>query len=140
MVIARPFWTALGLLFVASGIAGVFLPGWPTTINLILALACFKKGSARLEAWLLNHPMFGAQLRDWEENRWITARAKWIAGSSIVFFGIGSLFFIPSPWVQTLGALLTAYGLFFVLDCRTKPSPPRPLAQPDGSAVTRPAP
>ena len=38
-------WTAAGMLMVALGIIGAMLPVMPTTIFLILALACFSRAS-----------------------------------------------------------------------------------------------
>ena len=49
-------WTAAGALMVMLGIIGAMLPVMPTTIFLILALACFSRASPRLEHWLLQHP------------------------------------------------------------------------------------
>lgn len=117
----RLVWTVAGLALVGLGIAGYFLPGLPGTIFLILALACFKKGSVRLEQWMLNHPWFGSILRDWDENGWITARVKWIASLAIVLFGTGSMFTVTSWWGRALLATICIAGLAYILSRPTKP-------------------
>lgn len=70
---------ALGVLMVALGVIGALLPVMPTTIFLILALACFSRASPRLEQWLLHHPRFGAPLRQWRAHRAVSRRAKRMA-------------------------------------------------------------
>lgn len=63
----RGVYLAVGLLFVALGFVGAFLPVLPTTPFLILAAACFARSSRQLESWLLDHPRFVPTLRDWRE-------------------------------------------------------------------------
>jgi uncharacterized protein len=116
----RHVYFALGLVFVAVGFIGVFLPILPTTPFLILATACFARSSSRLERWLLEHPRFGPPLRAWREHGAIPRKAKMmsLAGISIGFllFWIGSK---PGPLLMTsVGALMLA-GLAYVF---TRPS------------------
>jgi uncharacterized membrane protein YbaN (DUF454 family) len=83
-------WTAAGALMVLLGIIGAMLPVMPTTIFLILALACFSRASPRLEHWLLHHPRFGAPLRQWREHRAVSRRGKAMAclGMAIGFIAM----------------------------------------------------
>lgn len=81
----RAVYLAVGLLFVALGFIGAFLPVLPTTPFLILAAACFARSSRRLESWLLDHRRFGPTLRGWRESGAIPRKAKMmsLAGTSI---------------------------------------------------------
>ena len=67
---------SLGWICVGLGFIGIFVPGLPTTIFLIVALWAFTKSSNKLRIWLLNHKKFGPFLRDWQEHRVVPLRAK----------------------------------------------------------------
>lgn len=75
----RPLWLALGLLSVAIGVIGIFLPILPTTPLMILAAFFFARSSKRLENKLLEHPIFGPIILDWRKNGAIAPRIKVIA-------------------------------------------------------------
>ncbi|ACI93659.1 membrane protein [Afipia carboxidovorans OM5] len=111
----RRVYLVLGLICVALGFIGVFLPVLPTTPFLILAAACFARSSPRLENWLLSHPRFGPMLRDWRERGAIPRKAKLmaLAGTSIGFlaFWAGSN---PGPLLMAGVAILMLSGLAYV--------------------------
>lgn len=69
----------IGALAVLLGIIGIFLPLLPTTPFLLLAAACFARGSERMHTWLMDHRMFGSYLRAYQEGKGIPARAKVLA-------------------------------------------------------------
>lgn len=114
--------TGVGLILTGIGIAGFFIPGLPGTIFLIWALACFKVSSPRLESWLYNHRLFGKTLRDWDQNRWMTARMKGMIVTIIALSTAGSIWRIHVLWAQILLAVLAVYGIWFILNLRTKPA------------------
>lgn len=111
--VTRAAFAALGCTFVGLGAIGLFLPVWPTTIFCILALWCFKKSSARLENWLLNNRLVGPTLRDWDESKSITLRAKTISIAAIWVAILISIALVHNPWVQgtllAIATLLTWY-------------------------------
>jgi uncharacterized membrane protein YbaN (DUF454 family) len=102
--------------FVGLGTIGAFVPVMPTTIFFILAAACYARGNPQLHRRLLAHPRFGAALRDWEERRIMSVRAKALAITMIVL-GIGAtiLWGIQAAWLRILlggfAILLIAYLL-----------------------------
>ena len=67
---------ALGWICVSLGFIGIFVPGLPTTIFLIIALWAFTKTSKKLRHWLLHHKRFGPILTNWQEHRVVPRRAK----------------------------------------------------------------
>jgi len=69
----------IGLIAVVLAILGVFLPLLPTTPFLLLASACFARGSERLHGWLLNNKLFGTALADFEQGKGMPRKAKIVA-------------------------------------------------------------
>ena len=72
----RTILISLGWLCVGLGFVGVFVPGIPTTIFLIIALWAFTKSSEKLRHWLLNHKRFGPILNNWQEHKVVPRKAK----------------------------------------------------------------
>jgi uncharacterized membrane protein YbaN (DUF454 family) len=68
-----------GVIALLLAILGLFLPLLPATPFLLLASACFARGSDRLHGWLLRHRVFGAYLRNVEAGNGIPLRAKIVA-------------------------------------------------------------
>ncbi len=76
-------WRGLGWIFVAIGGVGVFVPLLPTVPFMLLAAFCFERGSPELHQWIMQHKVFGPQLRAWREHRVIGVRAKVLSVSCI---------------------------------------------------------
>jgi uncharacterized protein len=66
----------IGCLAVVLAVLGIFLPLLPTTPFLLLASACFVRGSGRLHRWLRNNPLFGEYLRNIEDKKGIPLKGK----------------------------------------------------------------
>lgn len=75
----RPLYFICGLVLLALGLIGAFVPVMPTTIFLILAAWCFARSSPKLEAWLLQHRTFGPVLTAWRREGAIPRRGKILA-------------------------------------------------------------
>ena len=74
--IKKAFFTVAGTFFVCLAAIGVVLPILPTTPFLLLAAACYIKGSERMNYWLNNNKLFGGYLRNYREGRGISAKGK----------------------------------------------------------------
>lgn len=92
----RLVFAGLGLLFMALGVLGVFLPVLPTTPFMLLAAACFARSSRRIHHWLLSNPTFGPIIDEWHTYRSMPYRAKRTALLLIALsFGVSIAFFVP---------------------------------------------
>lgn len=65
-----------GVLAAGIGAIGVFVPGLPTTIFLILASYCFARSCPLLEQRLLRIPLFAPYMRFLDEGRPMSTRAR----------------------------------------------------------------
>lgn len=73
---------ALGVIASGLGIVGVWLPGMPTTIFILIALWAFSQSSDRLHAWLLRVPVLKhavTEARRFQREGTVDRRAKFIS-------------------------------------------------------------
>lgn len=119
----RWVYIAIGWVFVVSGMIGVVVPGWPTTIFIILATYFFARSSPRFYNYVMNHPIFGPLIRDWRDGRGMTARAKTIAVSTIILTISLSITVIPVIAVKVLLGMIMIVLCSYLLSLPTKPPP-----------------
>ena len=79
VLLGRRLFILIGSLFVGLALLGIFLPILPTTPFLLLAAACYARGSDRFYNWLLNNRWFGGYIRNYREGRGIPLRIKLLA-------------------------------------------------------------
>jgi len=104
-----------GTIALVLAVAGIFLPLLPTTPFLILASACFLRGSHRMHAWLQQAPLFGKLLREYETHRTVPVRAKITA---ILLLWPSLLYAIYITQKMPLAIVLSLIGIgvtFFLL-------------------------
>ena len=108
-MLLRPLAVLLGVLCLALGVIGAFVPLMPSTVFFIGAAACFAYASPRLEAWLLSFEFIGAPVRAWRERGAIALPAKVMAtiGMSV---GLG-LYALSAPGAWALGAAIVFLAL-----------------------------
>ncbi|TSD86883.1 DUF454 domain-containing protein [Mycobacterium sp. KBS0706] len=104
-----------GTLCVIAGIIGVFVPLWPTTIFMILALWAFARSSPRLHNWLLTHRRFGPPLQAWERHGAIPAWAKLLAVVSLATSLAIVAFAVHSHLVVGIVAAFFAILILYIL-------------------------
>jgi uncharacterized membrane protein YbaN (DUF454 family) len=107
----RRLYQVAGLISVALGIIGAFLPLLPTVPFLILAAFCFARSNPEWEARLLNHPRYGPTLRRWREKGAVSRKAKLAAsGAFAVSIAMGFAFLDWPLSLIPLGVALTCGG------------------------------
>jgi len=126
---------AVGLVAVALGIVGAFLPVLPTTPFLLVGAACFARASPRLHRRLGASKTFGPTLAEWRRHRAIAWRAKrfalFLMGVSIA---VSAIFFV-GPWWGKAG--LVALGAAVGAWLWNVPSRDRPASAKAGGSQAR---
>jgi uncharacterized membrane protein YbaN (DUF454 family) len=114
--LVRKVWVVLGFGSLVLAVIGAILPIMPTTCFVILAAACFARGSTRFHGWIRNNRLFGPMVRDWEQHRSMPLRAKLVAVPGLVIsLGTSIYLFIENPWVQGGVALVGASIVALIL-------------------------
>ncbi|HRL21865.1 MAG TPA: YbaN family protein [Alcaligenes sp.] len=116
---------AAGLLCVALAVAGTVLPLLPTTPFALLAAWCFARSSPRFHQWLLEHRWLGPYLRNWQDGRGLTRRAKQRALVLLwLSLALSAWLAQQTGWLRLLllipGVAVTRY----LLRCKTLPDHP----------------
>ncbi|MFT3986448.1 YbaN family protein [Aestuariivirga sp.] len=127
---ARYVFLMLGWFCLTLGLLGLFVPLFPTTILVLVAVWAFSRSSPEMEERLRNNRFIGKTVQDWQDAGVIPPLGKLTA---IVMFGamLGyAHFFAHAPWwlESALGALALAAIAFVV----TRPGKrPEPIDRPD---------
>ncbi len=108
------FFNTIGWIALALGVIGIALPLLPTTPFLLLAAACFMRGSDRMYRWLTQNRVFGRYLRDYQEQRGVTLRVKVVALTVMWASLLYSMYTLPAlRWpLGLIGLGVSAYLTF----------------------------
>lgn len=106
----RQLYLAAGLLSVGLGALGAALPIMPTVPFLLLAVYCFARSNPEWEKRILDHPYWGPQVRDWQERRAISRRAKTLAIVAMTVGAVFTWYTLGAPWYYVSLAILAVAG------------------------------
>lgn len=97
----RGAYIIIGTISLLIGAIGLFLPVIPTTPLIILAAACYYRGSDRLHTWILSSRWFGDTIKNYQEGRGLTRDTKVRAISMMwVMMLVSAWFFVSSLFVR----------------------------------------
>ncbi len=119
----KTIYISLGSIFLGLGLLGAFLPILPTTPFILLSAYFYSHGSPKLHKWLLNSPMFGPVIKNWEENGSISMRAKILATISITLLFTYSLLILDKPLL--IKVLLVVVAISILIFIWTRPTAPK---------------
>ena len=121
----RGFFLVVGILALAIGVIGIFLPLLPTAPLIILAAACFARAYRPFHEWLLAHRWFGPMLREWYHHRSVRYRTKLLAIAMMLVSFTGTIVFIVRPvWAKVLLAVFALAVAVFIYRLPSRDGPP----------------
>lgn len=100
VIVKRNILLGIAWISLILGGIGIFLPLLPTTPFILLSAFCFQKSSERFHQWILNSPIFGKYIRDYQEQKGITLKNKIVA---ITFMALGmsfSAYKVPNTYMR----------------------------------------
>jgi len=118
--LGRGLCIGLGWCSVGLGFAGIFIPGLPTTIFIIIAAYLFARSSPRFHQWLYQHKWFGPSLCRYRDSGGMPRSAKraaltsmWIAVSvsSLLLTRVHIAAVLGTLGLGLLGTLAILYGV-----------------------------
>ncbi len=134
-------WLVAGVISLALGVLGIFLPLLPTTPFVLLAAFCFARGSQRCERWLVTHPRFGPMIAQWRAHRAVPLRAKRAAWLMMTLSSLIAAWTMPTlRWLPALCCLAVGLWLWRLptarapaepMDSPPLPHPPSPVGPRD---------
>lgn len=96
-------WWLLAYASLGVGIVGVFVPGLPTTVFVLVSAWAAARGSERLHRWLHAHRMFGPMIRDWQAHGAVSRRSKWMATATMALCAAILWWTSSHPWAAGAG-------------------------------------
>lgn len=99
---------SIGLIFVSIGLIGIFVPGLPTTIFMILAAYCFIRSNEKLYNWVVNNRIFGSKVKHFMETKTIPLRGKIHSISAMWLMVILSLLLLKNSVVIKIIVIIAA--------------------------------
>lgn len=110
----RFLYLGAGFLALFLGALGAVLPVLPTTPFVLLAAACFARGSERFHRKLLENPIAGPIIREWQLYHSIPYRVKrWVYFLMTLSFG-SSILIVPEPWQKLMLVVIGSILAFYI--------------------------
>jgi len=123
--IAKFLWNAAGTLFLSLGIVGIAIPLLPTTPFLLLAAACYYRGSPRMHRWMQTNRYFGEYLRDYQEGRGMPWKAKAVTVSLLwAVIGFSAVFATSDTIIRIVLLVVAVAVTMHMLTLKTKKKEP----------------
>jgi uncharacterized protein len=117
----RSVWFVIGVLALALGALGIFLPLLPTTPFILLAAYSFARSSKSVHDWLLRHRIFGPLIRNWRRYGAISRRAKILGILSLIAVIVLSIVAGAPRYVLLIQAIILTICAAFIV---SRPAPP----------------
>jgi len=112
--VVRAIYLSIGFLALLLGAIGAFLPVLPTTPFILLAAACFARGSEYFHRKLLENRIAGPIIIEWRMYRSIPRQVKrWVYLLMTISFS-SSLIIVPEVWQKMMLLTIGLILVFFI--------------------------
>lgn len=109
--VKRMFLILFGTISLGIGCIGIIIPVLPTAPFLLLATACYLRGSERLHHWMINNSVFGGFIKNYMEGRGIKPRQKFITLAFLWMSITFSALFLIENFIISIMLFLIAIGV-----------------------------
>jgi uncharacterized membrane protein YbaN (DUF454 family) len=118
---ARYLLLVFASLCVALGVIGIFVPGLPTTVFILMAAWAAARSSPRFHQWLENNATFGPMLRNWRKHGAVSRRSKITA--TVMMTACAAILFATSSRLW-LAEIISAVMAILLTWLWLRPEPP----------------
>jgi uncharacterized membrane protein YbaN (DUF454 family) len=109
-----------GTFFLVIGIIGIFIPILPTTPFLLLAAACYAKGSKKFYNWLINNKWLGKYIKNYQEGRGIPLNVKIITITLLwITIAFSTIIIVSNNLIRIILIIIAIGVTIHVLTIRT---------------------
>jgi len=112
--VMRSMYLAAGFIALALGAIGVILPILPTTPFVLLAAACFARGSERFHTKLMTNRYTGPIILEWRLYRSVTRKTKRLAYIMTALSFSVSILIVPEMWQKIMLLTIASILTFFL--------------------------
>jgi len=112
--VMRSIYLAAGFIALALGAIGVILPILPTTPFVLLAAACFARGSERFHTKLMTNRYTGPIILEWRLYRSVTRKTKRFAYIMTAISFSVSILIVPEMWQKIMLLTIASILTFFL--------------------------
>ena len=112
--VIRSLYLCAGFTALMLGALGVILPVLPTTPFVLLAAACFARGSERFHTKLMTNRYTGPIILEWRLHRSIPRKAKRLAYIMTALSFSVSILIVPEMWQKIMLATIACILTFFL--------------------------
>jgi uncharacterized protein len=118
-VASKVFLNILGTMFLLVGVLGVVLPLLPATPFLLLASACYVRGSETLYNWLMSNKYLGPYITNIKDKRGMPIKAKIITITVLWVSLLISMYRVDSMLLDSTLALVGIGVTTLILKLKT---------------------
>ncbi|MDV6342885.1 YbaN family protein [Nitrosomonas sp. Is24] len=112
--VVRAMYLGAGFVALFLAVLGAILPVLPTTPFVLLAAACFARGSEHFHRKLLENQIAGPIIREWTLYRSIPQRVKrWVYFLMTLSFG-SSILIVPELWQKIMLVVIGSILAFYI--------------------------